>query len=128
MPIETLENTIFNLIQDNLLYFTIIISAIIGKLKESAKTNIFTIRIMYFIGTLFHELAHLIVSIITYGKPTWFSILPSNYISSKKLINHKNEIIYMYKDDISLRNKTIKKFKYFLLIVIILFAVYLRFL
>lgn len=99
ISIDNLENSIFNLIQDNLLYFTIIISAIIGKLKESSKSNIFTAWIMYLIGTLFHELAHLVVSIITYGKPTWFSIFPSKqrnemnetvgytlgYVSSKNL-------------------------------------------
>ncbi|WP_415397814.1 hypothetical protein [Sulfurimonas sp. CS5] len=75
--LHDVENTIFNLIQENLLYFTIIVSAIIGKIKESSKNNIFTVWVIYFIGTLFHELTHLIVSIATYGKPSWFSILPS---------------------------------------------------
>jgi len=87
ISIDNLENILFNLIQDNLLYFTIIISAIIGKLKESSKSNIFTAWIMYLIGTLFHELAHLLVSIITYGKPTWFSIFPS------KQKNEMNETV-----------------------------------
>lgn len=75
--INNVENIVFNLIQNDLLYFTIILSAIIGKLKESSKNNIFTAWIMYLVGTLFHELAHFILSILTFGSPTWFSIFPS---------------------------------------------------
>lgn len=79
----TIEHYIFIAIQNNILYFSIIVAAIFGKLKESSKRNIITAWLMYFIGTFFHELTHLIASFLTNGKPRWFSILPSKNIDEK---------------------------------------------
>ncbi len=73
-------------IEENILYYSIAIAAIFGKLKESSKRNIFSVWIMYFIGTFFHELMHLVISFITNGKPKWFSIFPSsNFDKNNKL-------------------------------------------
>ena len=101
--INYIENILFNLIQDDLLFFTIILSAIIGKLKESSKNNIFTVWIMYLIGTFFHELAHLILTILTFGKPSWFSIFPSISMFASNNISVSDFIL----DYNSLQNKNI---------------------
>ena len=76
------EHNLFILIENNLLYFTIIFAAIIGKIKESSKQNILSVWLIYLIGTFFHELMHLVVSLFTFGKPSWFSILPSKTINN----------------------------------------------
>ncbi len=81
------EHNLFILIENNLLYFTIIFAAIIGKIKESSKQNILTVWLIYFIGTFAHELMHLVVSLFTYGKPSWFSVVPS------KTINNNGQVI-----------------------------------
>ena len=85
--LNTNEHNLFILIENNLLYFTIIFAAIIGKIKESSKQNILSVWLIYLIGTFAHELMHLVVSIITFGKPTWFSILPS------KTINNNGQVL-----------------------------------
>jgi len=73
----TLETVAFELIKEHLIFFLIVFSAIIGKIKESSKQNIYTAWIVYFFGTFFHEISHFIFSFISYGKPTWISLLPS---------------------------------------------------
>lgn len=78
-----LEHYIFIVIQNNILYFSIIIAAIFGKLKESSKKNILAAWLIYFIGTFFHEITHLITSLITNGNPRWFSVLPSKNIDEQ---------------------------------------------
>ena len=72
-----LENFLFFQIETHLLYYSIAIAAIFGKLKESSKRSMLSAWTIYFIGTFFHELTHLLMSIITFGKPNWFSIFPS---------------------------------------------------
>lgn len=71
-------------VKENLLFFAIIFAAIIGKLKEASKQNIFYVWLMYLVGTFFHETSHFLVSLISNGKPSWFSIIP------KKVINKEN--------------------------------------
>ena len=68
---------------ENVLYYSIVLAAIIGKLKEKSKQGLFTAWIMYFTGTVFHELSHFILSILTFGKPTWFSVFPSKSVDSR---------------------------------------------
>ncbi|MDD3834738.1 MAG: hypothetical protein PHS42_04610 [Sulfurimonas sp.] len=65
---------------NDVLFYSIALAAIMGKLKESSKSNVLSAWVMYFMGTLFHELAHFTVSLITYGKPFWFSVIPSTGI------------------------------------------------
>lgn len=38
---ENIENTIFSFLQENTLYCAIVLSALIGKIKESAKSNLY---------------------------------------------------------------------------------------
>ena len=68
--------------QSNLPYFAILLSILFVKFQEYSKRNIFTTWIVFLIGTIFHELAHFFVSLITFGKPTWFSILPSKSVDA----------------------------------------------
>lgn len=84
--LNVLEMYLLIQIEEDLLYYSIAIAAIFGKIKEGSKRNILSVWIMYFIGTFFHELMHLVVSFITNGKPKWFSILPtSNFNENGKL-------------------------------------------
>lgn len=79
--IETVENfqdIAYANFSNDVLFYSIALAAIIGKLKESSKSNVLSAWVMYFMGTLFHELAHFAVSLITYGKPFWFSVIPSS--------------------------------------------------
>lgn len=50
------------------------------------------------------------------------------HVSRKRTISQKNKIIDMYKDDISVQNKVIRKYRYYLLItiLILLFCLYLK--
>ncbi len=61
---------------NNLLFVVIITAAIFSKIQEISKRSMLTAWIVFFIGTLFHELAHFIVSLLTAGKPVWISIIP----------------------------------------------------
>lgn len=71
-------------IEDNLAYFTVVYAALIGKLKEYSRVNIFLAWSVKFIGTFFHEMAHFLVSLVLVGKPVWFSIIPSSSIENGK--------------------------------------------
>ena len=71
-------------IQDNIVYFSVVYAAFIGKLKEYARINIFFAWSVGFIGTFFHELAHFLTSLMLLGKPVWFSIIPSSSIENGK--------------------------------------------
>jgi hypothetical protein len=77
---ESLETYLFNSFREDVLFYSIALAALIGKMKESSKNNLFTAWIMYFMGTLFHELSHFVVSFLTFGKPFWFSVIPSTKI------------------------------------------------
>lgn len=88
-----MNNSIEDFIYNNILYFAIAMAAIIGKIKESSKSNVFAAWIVYFAGTLFHELTHLIVSFFTLGKPVWFSVFPS---TSQDSVTGKKSIILGY--------------------------------
>lgn len=74
--------------KEHLPYYLIVISAIIGKVKESSKQSMFTVWIAYLFGTFFHEVAHFMLSLITFGKPTWFSILPSKSVDATGKIGY----------------------------------------
>lgn len=82
---ESIENLIFKFIKTHELYSTLIIASIIIKLKEKSKVNIFTVWAIYIVGTFFHELTHLIASIVTNGKPIWFNIFPSKTLLNGKI-------------------------------------------
>ena len=77
--ISFLDNTV----RSDILFYAIAFSAVVGKLKESSKKGFFSMWATYFMGTLFHELAHLFASFITFGKPTWFSLIPKKSVDSK---------------------------------------------
>ena len=66
------------MMREDLLFYSIAIAAAVGKIKESAKSSFLSAWVIYFMGTFFHELAHLVVSFLTLGKPTWFSVIPSS--------------------------------------------------
>lgn len=83
MDYYEIEDFIFSELHESLLFYTIIISAVIGKIKESSKRSIITAWLVYFVGTFFHEVAHFITSLLTNGKPRWFSILPSKTVDEK---------------------------------------------
>jgi len=78
----------YSLIRDDVLFFSIAIAAIVGKMQESSKRSVLAAWVFYFIGTLMHELSHFVMSFLTYGKPFWFSVIPSSSIdkNGKKLI------------------------------------------
>ncbi|MDX4028356.1 hypothetical protein [Aliarcobacter skirrowii] len=66
----------FEFIKNHQVYFLIVTAAIIGKIKESSKQNIFTVWIVYLFGTFFHELSHYVAALITNGKPKMASLFP----------------------------------------------------
>ena len=72
-----------SMILDNVLYFSIAFAAVVGKLKESAKRNIYAAWAVYLVGTFFHEVSHFLVSLITYGKPSWISLVPTKKVDQK---------------------------------------------
>ncbi len=80
---ESAETYLFNNFKEDVLFYSIALAAMIGKMKESSKKNLFSAWIMYFMGTLFHELSHFIVSFLTFGKPFWFSVIPSSSTDKK---------------------------------------------
>lgn len=80
---ESTQFEVYDFVNNNMLFFAIVIASIIGKIKESSKQNQFTVWIVYLMGTFFHELAHFIVSFITFGKPYWFSIVPHSKIDKE---------------------------------------------
>jgi len=82
---DKILNFIYTSSEENMLYIAIVFSAFIGKIKEQSKQNLFFAWVSYFVGTVFHELAHLIVSILTNGKPTWISVFPSKRIENGKI-------------------------------------------
>jgi len=43
---------------------------------QQSKQSIYSIWIVFLVGTFFHELAHFIVSLLTFGFPYKFSIIP----------------------------------------------------
>jgi len=63
-------------LQDNVIIFTIIITLLINKMKGLAHQNLFFAWVVNLIGTFFHELAHLIISMLLNGKPTKVSLFP----------------------------------------------------
>lgn len=65
-----------NFLYSNSIFVAVIFSALIGKMMENAKSGIFKTWIVFFVGTLFHELAHLIVSLVSFGFPYKVSIFP----------------------------------------------------
>lgn len=83
--IEFDENAV-NFIESYQSYFFIIFASMIGKITEYSKRNILSAWTIYFIGTFFHELAHFIVSALTYGKPYTFMVFPKTVRDNKKKI------------------------------------------
>lgn len=79
--ISDIDSYLFSIIDNNLLYFTIIIVAIIVKIKENSKRNMFSAWLSSLIGTIAHEMMHFIAALLTNGKPTKFSIFPSKQIN-----------------------------------------------
>jgi hypothetical protein len=77
------QDEVFDFISGNILFFSIAFAAVVGKIKESSKQNQFTMWIVYFMGTFFHELAHFLISFVTYGKPYWFSVIPHSEINEE---------------------------------------------
>ncbi len=77
------QSGVYDFVSNNILFFAIAIAAITGKIKESSKQNRFTVWVIYFMGTFFHELAHFLVSLVTFGKPYWFSVIPHSEINKE---------------------------------------------
>jgi len=77
-----IESYLFNIIDNDPLYFTIVMVAIMGKIKESSKRNMFSAWLIALVGTIAHEMMHLIAAFLTSGKPTKFSIFPSKQINN----------------------------------------------
>lgn len=73
----SIEDSVSSFVVENVLFISIAFASFIGKLKESSKRNIFSAWFFYLFGTFFHEMAHLVVSLISFGKPTKISLLPS---------------------------------------------------
>ena len=61
---------------------------LITRLKDYTSGNIFGIWIANLIGTFFHELAHLFVSVFMLGKPTKVSLLPSKQENGKYILGY----------------------------------------
>lgn len=70
----------------NPLYFSIIIAALIERLKETSKCNIVSVWAVFLLGTFFHELAHFLVSLFTFGQPVSFNILPKRSKDNNTII------------------------------------------
>lgn len=77
------QSNLYDFVSNNILFFAIVIAAITGKIKESSKQNRLTVWVVYFMGTFFHELAHFLVSLVTFGKPYWFSVIPHSEINKE---------------------------------------------
>jgi len=60
----------------NYLPIFILVVLVIDRIKQASRQNIYTAWGAYLIGTFFHELSHLIISLIMNGKPVNFSLLP----------------------------------------------------
>ncbi len=71
---------------------TVFMTLLISRIKLSMHTNIITAWIANFMGTFFHELAHLLVSIVLNGKPTKVSLFPKKTEDSYILgyVNNSN--------------------------------------
>lgn len=65
-----------NILQDYTVLITILMTLFISRTKLIMHTNIVTAWIANFTGTFFHELAHLVFSIVLNGKPVKVSLLP----------------------------------------------------
>lgn len=70
-----LEN-ISNFILDKKFFFAIFFAAVLGRILQSSKSNIFSAWIMFLTGTFFHEMAHFLVGLVTFSMPYKFSIIP----------------------------------------------------
>ena len=64
------------ILQDYTILITILMTLFISRIKLIMHTNIVTAWIANFTGTFFHELAHLVVSIVLNGKPVKVSLFP----------------------------------------------------
>jgi len=65
-----------NILYSNALFFAVILSAVIGRIMQDAKSSIFKMWSVFFVGTFMHELAHFLVSFLTLGFPYKFSVIP----------------------------------------------------
>ena len=64
------------ILQNYTILITILMTLFISRIKMIMHTNIVTAWIANLTGTFFHELAHLIVSLVTNGKPVKVSLFP----------------------------------------------------
>ena len=86
------EHNLFILIENNLLYFTIIFAAIIGKIKESSKQNILSVWLIYLIGTFFTRKFY-----NKYCISRLLSLLTINNMSYCNKINLNNNFMLKFK-------------------------------
>lgn len=66
-----------NLISSNKDFFILLLIIAITRLRYLTSGNMIGVWIANFVGTFFHELAHLLISLLMFGKPTKVSLLPS---------------------------------------------------
>jgi len=71
-----MQATILDFFMDNQNFAIILIVVLIERLKNYTSGNMIGVWIANFIGTFFHELAHLATSILTFGRPVKISLFP----------------------------------------------------
>ena len=85
-----------SLLNNYTILITVLMTLLISRIKLSMHTNIFTAWIANFMGTFFHELAHLMVSVVLNGKPVKVSLFPKKIEDSYILGYVKNSNITWY--------------------------------
>lgn len=70
-----MEKYLHDLLVNNLFVFVFVV-ILIERIRRRAFRNIYTAWLFYLLGTFLHEMAHFMVSLLTYGKPESFSIIP----------------------------------------------------
>ena len=71
------DSLLLHLMEGKEIYFYIVITVIVMKIKENSKNNLYCNSLTYLVGTFFHELSHYIVAIITtFNIPKNFILFP----------------------------------------------------
>jgi len=74
------------LINNNFIFLFVILFAIFSYIRFTiAQKNLFLLYLFFLPATILHELAHLLVGIVTFAMPTKFSLIPKKDVDGYKL-------------------------------------------
>lgn len=68
------------------MFFAIVLSAIIGRVMQDSKSNIYKMWTLFFVGTFLHELSHFLTSLVTLGFPYKLSVIPKKDKDNPEMI------------------------------------------